>query len=212
MPPRSTPAFRGVPNLLLSRPLRTGLQAHDVGAPSSRWTIAAAGLATAVTLVPILIVVSGRAGHRYLPTQDYAVMDLRVRDVWSGDLPLVGVYSRFGWNHPGPILLWLLAPLNALFGGASWTTLVGHAALQGVAVVGTAWTAWRRGGLAVVLGALATLLLTYIAIADRMLFQPWNPNVVVFFPWFVLAAWGVAQGDRMDLVIGAVLATLLVQS
>jgi hypothetical protein len=192
--------------------LQTGRQVQDIRARSPHWKIAAAGLATAVTLVPILVVVIGRAGHRYFPTQDYAVMDLRVRDVWSGDLPLTGVYSRFGWNHPGAILLLLLAPLNALFGGASWTTLVGQAALQGVAVVGTAWTAWRRGGLAVVLGALATVLLTYVAIADRLLFQPWNPNVVVFFPWFVLAAWGVALGDRTDLVVGAVLATFLAQS
>jgi len=169
--------------------------------------------ATLVALVPVLVVVVGRAGRAYLPTQDFAVLDLRVRDVWSGDLPLVGVYSRFGWNHPGPLLLWLLAPLNWLFGGAPWTTLVGHAALQGIAIVGTAWTAWRRGGLAVVLGALGVVLLTYAAIGDYVLFQPWNPHVaVIVFPWFVLLAWGVAMGDRLDLVVGAVVATFLVQA
>ena len=175
-----------------------------------RW---AAVAATVVALVPVLVVVFGRAGRAYLPTQDFAVLDLRVRDVWSGDLPLVGVYSRFGWNHPGPLLLWLLAPLNWLFGGAPWTTLVGHAALQGLAIVGTAWTAWRRGGLAVVLGALGVVLLTYAAIGDFVLFQPWNPHVaVVVFPWFVLLAWGVARGDRLDLVVGAIVATFLVQA
>ena len=169
--------------------------------------------ATVFTLIPVLVVVFGRAGRAYLPTQDFAVLDLRVRDVWSGDLPLVGVYSRFGWNHPGPLLFWLLAPLNWLFGGAPWTTLVGHAALQGIAIVGAAWTAWRRGGLAVVLGAMAVILLTYAAIGDYLLFQPWNPHVaLIAFPWFVLAAWGVAVGDTRDVIVAAVLATFLVQA
>ena len=177
------------------------------------WRRRAAIAATAFTLIPVLVVVFGRAGRAYLPTQDFAVLDLRVRDVWSGDLPLVGVYSRFGWNHPGPLLFWLLAPLNWLFGGAPWTTLVGHAALEGIAIVGAAWTAWRRGGLAVVLGTMAVILLTYTAIGDYLLFQPWNPHVaLIFFPWFVLAAWGVAVGDTRDVVIGAVLATFLVQA
>ena len=154
-----------------------------------------------------------RAGRAYLPTQDFAVIDLHVRDVWNGDLPLVGVYSRFGWNHPGPLLLWALAPLNALFGGAPWTTLVGHALLQVVAVVVAAWLAWKRGGLSLVLGVLAVLLLTYIAIGDFLLFQPWNPHVaVVFFPAFVLAIWGVALGDRRDLVVSVLVGTFLVQA
>ena len=58
-------------------------------------------------------------------------MDLRVRDVWSSDIPLTGAYSRYGWSHPGPWMYWLVAPFSLAFGQAAWATLVGSALLQG---------------------------------------------------------------------------------
>ena len=64
-----------------------------------------------------------RAGRHYVPLGDEATIDLRVRDVFTSNTPLVGVYSR-GFNHPGPLLFWLLAPLSVLSGGAAWATLV----------------------------------------------------------------------------------------
>src|SRR3712207_8448963 len=30
---------------------------------------------------------------------DWALLEVRVRDVGSSETPLVGAYSRFGWNH-----------------------------------------------------------------------------------------------------------------
>src|SRR5665811_846217 len=63
---------------------------------------------TLACLLPVLVVIATRTGRDYLPVQDLAVMDLRVRDVWSVRIPLVGPYSK-GFNHPGPAYLWLIA-------------------------------------------------------------------------------------------------------
>src|SRR5579862_6618438 len=102
---------------------------------------------TLVALLPVLVVVVTRWGRRYVPVGDIALVDLRVRDVWSRAIPLVGAYSRLGWNHPGPAMFWLLAPLSGLTGRPAWATLVGGALIQGVAVVALARVAWRKGGL-----------------------------------------------------------------
>ena len=50
------------------------------------------------------------------PMGDYRTLQLRVSDVGGSQTPLVGLYSRFGWNHPGPWVYWLLAGPARLFG------------------------------------------------------------------------------------------------
>ena len=98
-------------------------------------------------LAPYLVVVATRFGHSYTPEGDNGTIDLRVRDVWSLHPPLVGPYSTFGWNHPGPLLFYALAIPSLLSGFAAWGTQVGGALLQGLAVAWLAWLAWRRGRL-----------------------------------------------------------------
>jgi hypothetical protein len=53
---------------------------------------------------------------------DWAFIELRTRDVFSADMPLTGAWSRYGWNHPGPLLYDLLAIPYRLT-GSSWRGL-----------------------------------------------------------------------------------------
>lgn len=53
---------------------------------------------------------------------DWAFIELRTRDVFSGDSPLTGAWSRYGWNHPGPLLYDLLS-IPYLVTGSSWRGL-----------------------------------------------------------------------------------------
>jgi hypothetical protein len=168
---------------------------------------------TAVALLPVLIVVITRTGRRYVPVGDIALIDLRVRDVWSRAIPLVGPYSRLGWNHPGPAMFWLIAPLSGLTGRPAWATLVGGVLLQGVAIVAIARLAWRKGGVPLVAAALAVNGLAYGAVGPSMLLQAWNPNVTYpFLLVLLLAAWCLADGDLVLLPFTAAVATFLVQT
>jgi len=168
---------------------------------------------TAVALLPVLIVVITRTGRRYVPVGDIALIDLRVRDVWSRAIPLVGPYSRLGWNHPGPAMFWLIAPLSGLTGRPAWATLVGGVLLQGVAVAAVGWVAWRKGALLLVAAALAVNGLAYGAAGPSMLLQAWNPNVTYpFLLVLLLQAWCLADGDVAILPFTAAVATFLVQT
>jgi hypothetical protein len=177
------------------------------------WQARVALAATLLALLPVVVLLITRLGRDYLPHGDIALIDLRVRDVFSGDVPLLGPYSRYSWNHPGPLYFYLLAPLNGLAGGAAWSTLVGAALLQAVATGLSAWLAWRRGGLRLVLLVLAATALATHAIGPRLLLDAWNPNVAVpFLVLFVLQVWSVTLGDRWQLVGAALVGTFLVQT
>src|SRR5437868_1919006 len=84
-----------------------------------RWAVLAAVLLVAVCLVPVLLSGIDGAGRTWHPAGDWSVLELRTRDVGSTSTPLVGPYSRFGWNHPGPLMFWLLAVPYRLFGQSS---------------------------------------------------------------------------------------------
>ena len=60
----------------------------------------------------------------WIPVGDEALIEMRVRDV-PGHMPLLGVYSRFGWSHPGPLQFLLLAVPYRLLGQSSAALLVG---------------------------------------------------------------------------------------
>jgi hypothetical protein len=141
------------------------------------------------------------------------MIDLRVRDVWSADFPLVGPFSRYGWSHPGPLLFWILAIPSRLFGQAAWVTLVGGAVLQGVAITWLAVLAWRRGRLPLVSVALVGVTLLYVSTGWWIMLEPWNPNIALpFFALFVFQSWLLATGDARVLPGGVLVATFLVQT
>ncbi len=168
---------------------------------------------TVVALVPFIVAIATRAGHKYVPVGDFALMDLRVRDVWSSEIPLVGAYSRFGWNHPGPAAYYLLAPVSGLTGTAAWGTLVANALVQAVIVAAIAYVAWRTGGIARLVAALAFMGLAYGAMGPSMVLDAWNPNVAFpMFPLFVLLAWVLATGKPRALVFTVIAASILVQA
>ncbi len=151
-----------------------------------------------IALVTWPIVKSGLAAldEQWRPTGDWAVLNLRVDDV--GRLtPFVGPYSRFGWNHPGPLLYWLLAAPYHLLGGRPVALLAATALLNAAAVGTTLALAWRRGRLPLLLGTGAALGLLAQAIGPALLRDPWNPYVTILpLALFTFLAWSVVEGDR----------------
>lgn len=183
------------------------------GWPQGR--VAAAVAIVVVALLPMLAVLLQRWGHPYVPVADQAVEDLRIRDVWtfSADTPLTGPYSRFGWDHPGPMLYYLLAPFSWALRQRAWSLIVGNVVLQGLAVAWTARLSWKWGGLRWMVPWVAVITLAYWATGPAIFQQLWNPYLPFpFFTLFLLQAWLVAAGQTRRLVGMAFVASLLVQT
>jgi hypothetical protein len=142
------------------------------------------------------------------PSGDVALIALRTRDA-PADLPLVGVFSRYGWNHPGPWQLWWSRPFQVLLGDpglyvASW--VVGAAAL-GL----TLWLLRRRAGPGVALTALVALAAVVSAAGNAYLADPWNPTVSALPVVLALvAAWATGEGWRWGPVVTVAAASFAV--
>lgn len=160
-------------------------------------------LAPILVALPALVAAVALLGHDWVPTSDHAVEVLRVADVGTRHTPLVGPWSRYGWDHPGPLLFWLSAPAYRALGpvGLPVTVAAVNAASAALAVVaarriGGALLAWLVAAAAAILG---------LAMGDDLA-HPWNPFVgVVPLLAFLLCAWGASRGDG-PLLVGAVAA------
>jgi hypothetical protein len=171
------------------------------------------GLAV-IALVTWPMVKAGLAAldEQWRPTGDWAVLNLRVDDV--GHLtPFVGPYSRFGWNHPGPLLYWVLAVPYHLLGGRPVALLAATALVNAAAVGAALALAWRRGGLPLLLAAGAALGLLAQAVGPALLRDPWNPYVTILpLALFTFLAWSLAEGDHWMWPAAVAVGSFLVQS
>ncbi|MFN8040685.1 MAG: hypothetical protein U0Q07_15835 [Acidimicrobiales bacterium] len=170
------------------------------------------GLALAAGLaLPFVAALGLAASRRWEPVSDWAAIEVSVTDVGSAHGPLVGAYSRFGWNHPGPALAWVLALPDRLAGGPNGL-LLGVAALDAAAVFGAWWIARRRGGTAMAASTGLVLALLVHALGVDLLVNPWNPWAALLpSVLLVFLAWDVARGGRWSIPVGLAVASFTVQ-
>lgn len=178
---------------------------------AGRWmnlveAVAVGSLVVAMAVGMVLALVDG-----WVPVGDDSFIELLVRDVPS-ELPLTGVYSRYGWSHPGPTLFYLLAIPYRLFGSASSGLLFGAMLGHLLAAVAMWWVARRIDrltGMLVLCGASLVLATT----DAEVLRSPWNPYVgLVGSGLLVVLAWSAASRLPAGLIWLLPLGTLLVQS
>jgi hypothetical protein len=145
--------------------------------------------------------VSTRTAPDTYPVADTATTSIATLQAARGSLA-VGAYSRFGWNHPGPLLYQVLAGPYELSGrreiALKWTALA----------LNLAWLA----GLLLIVGRRAPGLAVAVAIAlgpllwreQRLLFSAWNPFVTVLaLAMGVAAAADLATGRAWRTRLGA---------
>jgi hypothetical protein len=172
----------------------------------------------AVISVPLLIALGVLHSPRWFPLLDLAQTELRVRDVMSRHMPLIGLPGRFGTfpnqgSHPGPLSFYTLWPFYRVFGASAFALQVATASIHIVALALALWVARRRGGtpMMLVVGALVALL--YSSYGAEILTEAWNPYMPVSW-WFLflLAMWSVASGDFVVLPVGVFAATFCMQT
>lgn len=180
---------------------------------SRKWQVIASVIFVAAVITPILWSGFAALSSHWHPAGDWAVLELKTRDVGTAVTPLVGPYSRYGWNHPGPLLFWVLALPYRLSGGSSSSLLLSAAVVNAIAVAGIGLFAWRRGRVVLVAITMSALALLIFNLGPSLLRDPWNPSVTILpLGCFVIAAWSTAEGDRLALPVMAVIGSFLVQS
>lgn len=183
---------------------------HGGAAPAVRdpltWLVAV------VVAIPVVAAGVIGWGRPDVLASDMALINLRIGDVFGSDTPLLGPFSRYDWNHPGPLMFWLLAPAWRVLGANAGAMWAAGAVANLVAAVAVVVVARRFGGrrLLVVtgVGTLALLVGTGPLVAD-----PWNPYLAMLpFALFLLTAAAVAHGDIVLVPVAVGVGSLLVQT
>jgi len=177
-----------------------------------------------VLAVPFVIAAIRLLGRQYHPVLDQAMAEFRVRDVGTGDTPLVGLPGRIfpsgrvgdytvQGSHPGPLSFYLLAPTYRLVGSSAWGLLAGMIVLNLVAIAVALWLAHRRGGTPLMLVVAGVVVVLVRGYGFDVVTQPWNPYLPLLF-WLVvlLGTWSVLAGDQRMIVVVAAAGSLCAQT
>lgn len=197
-------------------PVRTadpaGTTAEGPPAPRAGRHEARVGLAATVVAVVAVAVACWRSASSWVPTTDWALIELQVRDVWTSP-PLLGAPSAVGFHHPGPLPYLVLAPLYRLFGADPRALALAVGVVSCASVAAVAATAWRRGGLVPLLAATAVVTWLAGSLPAGSLVDPWNPWVAVLpFAWLLVLVWSVLDDDLVALPLAALAASFVVQA
>lgn len=169
-----------------------------------RWAITAviAGFAVA----PAVAAAAG-LHQGWQPTGDVAIIGVRSLDAWTRHAPLVGqpttggLYASRPSFHPGPIEYWWLGPWIRLL-GARVGMVLAIALLNGAALAGILWLAFRRGERVLLAFTALALAAVVRSLGAQSLFDPFNSEVATFPALLaVFAAWSILVGDRQMVIV-----------
>lgn len=155
----------------------------------------------AVALAPFVVLFLRATHASWTATGDYSLIEMRARDVGTSSTPLVGPYSRFGWNHPGPALFYAFAAPYRAFASHGTGLLAGAAIVGAVSTIAIVVVFIRRSPTLLV-AAFGLLLFASLVrtLGAGFLWDPWNPYVIVLpFLAFVCFAWWCATGEARAL-------------
>ena len=160
-------------------------------APTQRswWLWGCAGL--------LLVAVLLRARRSWLPLGDNALTWMWTNAVGGPHTPLVGGDARFGWNHLGPWLFYLLAIPYRLLGRSPRGLLIGAGLINigSVVLIGRCVRSIVNDWVAAVFcGACVLYLLTA---PGPFLVDPWNPSVgQLLIVASIVTCWAVVVGEQ----------------
>jgi hypothetical protein len=158
-------------------------------------TLAAAGFLAAVVALALFV----RGLPHAIATGDAAVTEIFVLHATRGPWAL-GPYSQFYWNHPGPLMFYLLAPLYAVSGQHAQALNVGAAALNLLALAALLRSV-ARGAEPVATAAASAAVAVWVLRASDALSSFWNPILIacpaLLFVWLC----AIVASGRAGLIV-----------
>jgi hypothetical protein len=196
-------------------PRVTAVRHHDEGRGdlfSGRQLPLLAIVLAVLPLVASAVALVVDIGADYHPAADQALIELRTRDVGFHPV-LVGLVSLADWSHPGPALFYVLAVPYWLTGGSSIGLALGALVINGLAIVGMALVARRRGGTPLLLCTLVGCSLLVRALGPDFMRDPWIPYITVLpFGLLIFLSWSMTCGETWALPVAAAVASFLTQT
>ena len=134
-------------------------------------------LALAVVAGIALLTFSSRREERFREVSDGALLEIATIEALQGR-QLVGPYSRFGWNHPGPLYFYAESPWYVASGRHTAGMIAGALALNLAAagIIAGLCLRWLRP---IPVSAVALALCVYLLRVPDLIVSVWNPHVIM---------------------------------
>ena len=172
----------------------------------------------ALVLIKLLL---ASGAHVYL-SSDLAIIDIDNRRAMQFQQQL-GVYDRFGWDHPGPTYFYLTSIAYWLVGSGARAMFLASTSINALSALACVEVVRRRsGGLHALWTAICLCLLCAFMAAGvaggavvplQELTSPWNPIVVTIplLMFFLLSAASIS-GSRLSLLGAALTGSFIIQT
>jgi hypothetical protein len=162
--------------------------------------------------VPSAIWILEQPWHTGVWEDDDATIELLTRDVGRGR-HWIGPYSRFRWNHPGPIFFYTVWPVYWLSGGKPAAARLVPLFINVGCAVGIVCIVRRYFGSAPAVIAGAGVAIIAAHLGASIVASLWNPySTIMPFALFVCLAVGAIMSGRMYLPLTVAVASFLIQT
>jgi hypothetical protein len=167
--------------------------------------------ATLVVLLGLAIVLISQPSPQRWVSADLALFEIYTRNAASGQ-QMLGAYSQYGWNHPGPLPFYTFLPFYLVAGHGQHALNGGALAANLFALLGIAWMTMRYGG-GPLATAVAVFLLAYVVRIPELPSSFWNPHILVLplAAWLALCA-GIAIGEMALIPVAVLIASWMIQA
>lgn len=144
-----------------------------------------------------------------------AMLELYTRHAVNGE-QLLGPYSRFGWNHPGPAYFYILVPLYWFSGESASSLYLTARIINLLFAVGLTLTiviVLRKSDPVLAGWSMVLLAAYYCRLGPQILANPWNPWIVIVpFALLTYCLASLSAGHLICLPLAVFLVSFLVQT
>lgn len=166
-----------------------------------------------VSLFVLFFSIAKEGSRDFFLVGDDATLETRVINA-SRDVQYLGPYSRFGWNHPGPLYFYILLPFYQLFSMGTQSLYVGAAFINIISVLVLLFFLYKSGNnYFFFFTAFFFSLYIYGFLGLHIFRNIWNPHVTILpFAVFIFVSVHLSQGNLTVLPLSIFFASFVLQT
>jgi len=166
-----------------------------------------------ISLFVLFFSIAGEGSRDFFQLGDDATLETRVINA-GRDVQYLGPYSRFGWNHPGPLYFYILLPFYQLFSMGAQSLYVGAAFINIISVLVLLFYLHKsENNYFFFITAFFFSLYIFDFLGLHVFRNTWNPHVTILpFAAFIFVSAHLARGHLKVLPLSILFASFVIQT
>jgi hypothetical protein len=166
-----------------------------------------------ISLFVLFFSIAKEGSRDFFQPGDDATLETRVVNA-SRNVQYLGPYSRFGWNHPGPLYFYILLPFYKLFSMGAQSLFVGATFINIISILVLLFFLYKsENNYFFFFTAFLFSLYIYGFLGLHVFRNIWNPHVTILpFTAFIFVSVHLSRGNLKVLPLSILLSSFVVQT